>query len=373
MMRKKIPIVLASILKPVNDSRMLFKLGFSLRETNKYHLNIIGFSSKKKCKVKNIQFIDIFSKNRTHPSRVLVPFRFIFHLFRIKPRVVVVGTFELLPAAVLGKWMLSYKLLYDVQENYLWNLQYNQTQSGLKKVLGKILVYFFERFSRPFIDHFIFAEKCFTAEMPAIKNHTVIENKACMPENLLPPFTLGQSQAPQFLLTGTISRVYGVSTAINWFICLRDVLPEARLHVIGHCPLPSYAAELQAKVSMHPGINLQLSPDPLPHSHVLSQIRLADVLLLPYRQLPSIKDKIPTKLYEGIAHQKPILISENKVWEEMLQKYPAGIGIDFKDTTRIKTNWEKFSRMEFYQVAPGNEVSWEAEKKSFQQLIERFL
>ena len=136
MMRKKIPIILASILKPVNDSRMLFKLGFSLCETNKYHLNIIGFSSKKKPKIKNIHFIDIFSKKRTHPYRLLVPFKFFFHLVRIKPRMVVVGTYELLPVAVLGKWLLSYRLLYDVQENYLWNLEYNQTLSGTAKKLG---------------------------------------------------------------------------------------------------------------------------------------------------------------------------------------------------------------------------------------------
>ncbi|MBD3627054.1 glycosyltransferase [Cyclobacterium sp.] len=373
MMRKKIPIVLASILKPVNDSRMLFKLGFSLRETNKYHLNIIGFSSKKIPISENINFKVIFSKNRTHPSRILVPFKFFFQLLKIKPRIVIVSTYELLPMAVLGKAILSYKLVYDVQENYLLNLQHNQTLFGFGKFLAKMLVFFFEKLSHPFIDHFLFAEKCFVQEMPAIKNHTVIQNKAHLPEKFLPSFRIDKVQSPHFLLTGTIARVYGVSAAIDWFIELRRMVPGASLYVIGHCPMPSYASELQSKVKTEPGIHLQLSPNPLPHPQILREILKADILLLPYKLLPSIRDKIPTKLYEGIAHQKPILITKNEIWEDMIQKYPAGIVIDFGDTKKIKASWEKFSSMYFYKIPPGIEVSWQAEKKSFQQLIEALL
>lgn len=373
MMRKKIPIVLASILKPVNDSRMLFKLGFSLRETNKYHLNIIGFSSKKIPIIENIYFKEIFSKNRAHPSRILVPIKFFFQLLKIKPRIVVVSTYELLPMALLGKAILSYKLVYDVQENYLLNLEYNQTQSGFGKIIGKILVFFFEKLSLPFIDHFLFAEKCYVQEMPAIKNHTVIQNKAHLPETFAPSFRVDKIESPRFLLTGTITRVYGVLAAIDWFIALRRIVPKASLRVIGHSPMPAYTFELQTKVKMEPGIHLQLSPDPLPHPHILREIQSADILLLPYKLLPSIKDKIPTKLYEGIAYQKPILITKNKVWENMVQKYPAGMGIDFEDKAGITACWEKFSNMNFYQTTPGMEVSWEAEKKSFQQLIEALL
>ncbi|SHM86345.1 Glycosyltransferase involved in cell wall bisynthesis [Cyclobacterium lianum] len=369
-MRKKIPIVLASILKPVDDSRMLFKLGFSLRETNKYDLNIIGFSSKKMPDIKNVRFIPIFSKSRTHPCRIIAPAKFLFHLFRIKPRIVLVCTYELLPAAVFAKYFLSFKLVYDMQENYLYNLEYNQTLSGTKKSLAKFLVRTIENWSGRAIDQYIFAEKCYAEEMPGIDNPTVIENKANLPQRQLPSFHLIRPHSPRLLLTGTIARAYGISTAIKWFRGLREVLPEARLYISGHCPSSSYARQLEAETSRQPGIHLDLSPAPLAHSEVLREIGEADVLLLPYRLLPSIRNKIPTKLYEGIALQKPVLISRNEVWEDILKRYPAGMGVDFDDMAGISGIWEKFAGMEFYLRPPGDEVSWQSERTALLKLID---
>jgi hypothetical protein len=43
---KKTKVVIASILKPIDDSRMYEKFGLSLEQANEYEINIIGFASK---------------------------------------------------------------------------------------------------------------------------------------------------------------------------------------------------------------------------------------------------------------------------------------------------------------------------------------
>ena len=40
-------IVIASVLKPLKDPRLYYRFAISMRETNKYLINIIGFSLKK--------------------------------------------------------------------------------------------------------------------------------------------------------------------------------------------------------------------------------------------------------------------------------------------------------------------------------------
>ncbi|WP_339902328.1 hypothetical protein [uncultured Cyclobacterium sp.] len=230
-MPQKPSIIIASVLKPVDDSRMLYKLGFSIRETNKYDLNIIGFSSKKTPKVENIRLIEIFSGPRTNLSRLLVPFKFLRQLIKIKPTVVIVTTYELLPMAWLVKRLLSFKLIYYVQENYVKNIAYNLTMPAYLQVLAKWLVGFSERLGRRAIDHHILAEKCYVSEMPGIKSYTVIENKAAISGPFTPSFRLLNPINPHFIISGTITPVYGVIPAIEWFLKLNEALPEAKLSI----------------------------------------------------------------------------------------------------------------------------------------------
>lgn len=368
-MSQKPAIIIASVLKPVDDSRMLYKLGFSIRETNKYDLNIIGFSSKKTPKVENIRLTEIFSGPRTNLSRLLVPFKFLRQLIKIKPAVVIVTTYELLPMAWLAKRFIYFKLIYDVQENYVKNISYNLTMPTYLQVLAKWLVGFSERIGRSAIDHHILAEKCYVTEMPNIKNYTVIENKAAITSPFVPTFRLSNPISPHFIISGTITPVYGVIPAIEWFLKLNEALPEAKLSITGHCPLNSFYKQLTRDYGAAKGIQLELSLQPLSVAHIRSKVMEADILMLPYQLLPSIKDKIPTKLYEGIALQKVILMSQNPLWKSIVDKYPAGMCIDFRAIKEVNSVWKSLLKLDYYHLQPDEDIFWEAEKRKFQQLL----
>jgi len=176
-MSKRTSIALASILKPVEDTRMFEKFGLSLGQTNKYDVNIIGFTSKNIKKVDNVQFYPLFDFKRTSFLRLLAPWKILFLLFKVKPSVVVFNTPEILYVILLYKLLTGCKIIYDVQENYFRNIYYNENYIPLARILLAYSIRLKEWSGRWLIDKIIFAEDGYILEMPrSAQKATVIKN-----------------------------------------------------------------------------------------------------------------------------------------------------------------------------------------------------
>lgn len=365
----KARIIIASVLKPVTEPRAFFKLALSMRETNKYHLNIIGFYSKKTPVLKGIQFTCIFNRHRTHFYRALARIKFLAEIIRYKPNLVIVTTFELLPMSIIGKLFLKYKLVYDLQENYHRNILYNKTVPfGLRHLLS-LYIKVIEKSAHPFIDHYFFAEQSYTREFPYISRYTLLENKFSGKVISDPPKPLEEDHST-FIISGTITPVYGIENAIQWFLSLHREFPGIRLKITGHVPLQKFKRKLEKSAFPHPQIQLNLSNQPIPYSFILNEIEEADIVLMPYENIDSVQSKIPTKLYESIALQKPVLISANPLWQEIIDPYPAGMAIDFINTSEAMATYKKLLATPLYLNSPGREVTWEAEKPKLLKAIE---
>lgn len=368
---RKAKIAIASVLKPVTDNRAFGKLAISLRETTKYHINIIGFLEKNPPQTQNIEFSVIFRRHRLHPSRLLAPLRLLRSLIRYRPNLLIVTTYELLLPAVLLKRTLGFCLIYDVQENYAKNIRLNHSLPSWLAFFAGHYVQFVEKVSRPFIDHFVFAEQCYQTEFPDWSPFTILENKYQGPSNSTPPFRLNKSQF-DFLITGTITPVYGTEQAIRWFDAIRKQFPGSRLHIIGHVPLVDFRSKLKRYAREIHEINLEISDHPLPQCSVHQAMRQADVLLLPYQELPSIWPKIPSKLYEALALGIPVIIPKNPVWEALVLQYPAGTSIDFDPPSVCISPLKSLSETLLFAKPVGDEVTWESEEKKWLKLVEYY-
>lgn len=367
----QIPIVIASVLKPLKDPRAYYRFAFSLRETNKYNINIIGFSLKKEPEEENIKFHSIFSKNRNDFSRAIAGARFFKRLFQIKPKLVIVTTFELLPAAILAKWMLGFALVYDLQENHVLNLSQNKTVAGWKKNLSKAFVSLIESCSTPFIDHYFFAEKVYQKEFPKIKSPTHLPNKYYGPGQDIKPVSFASSKNLRFLLSGTLTEVYGILEGIEWFKSVSANYPQATLTVIGHVPMQGYYQKLCEATAEQRSIQFQGSENPIPYSAILKAYAESDIVLLPYHQIPSISPKIPSKMYESIALGKPCLFQDNAEWEDICSVYPAGKAIDFRDLTHSQRHLNDFLKATYFDLKPGDEVLWKSDEAKFLEVVAR--
>ncbi|MCK5102291.1 MAG: glycosyltransferase, partial [Cyclobacteriaceae bacterium] len=83
-MTKKV-IAIISVLKPVDDTRNFEKIARSLSNTNKYDINIIGFSTINIPSYPNIAFHPIFNLKRTSIKRLGVPVIIYKKLLKLKP------------------------------------------------------------------------------------------------------------------------------------------------------------------------------------------------------------------------------------------------------------------------------------------------
>ncbi|HSJ67449.1 MAG TPA: hypothetical protein VK921_07235 [Anditalea sp.] len=366
-------IVIASVLKPVNDPRAFDKLGLSLRETNKYHLNIIGFFAKNAINLKNVVFTTIYNAYRLHPKRLLVTQNFARALKEYRPELVVVTTYELLPAAIWGKKRYKYKLIYDVQENYSFNIRDHRTLPfGLRHLMVK-LVQIIEKKAAPYIDHFLLAEESYQYELPFLHKYTVLQNKYQGIITPVKPFRLDQKKRFEFIISGTITSAYGIAEAMNWFGWISLKYPGSQLLIIGHITLNSYRKKLENIAKKIEGITLRLSAFPIPSPEITHALEKADIVLLPYLQKASIKYKIPTKLFESLAMGKPILHSENKNWTDLVLRYPGGKAINFTDANTAITDFGIFLSMTFYQSPPSSDLTWSHDESRWVSLVDKLL
>ncbi|MCH7399224.1 glycosyltransferase [Belliella sp. DSM 107340] len=363
-------IAIASILKPLHDARSFYRLGLSLRETNKYHLNIIGFSLKNVPSEEDIDFFTLFDSNRDNPRRLFVSINFISILKKIKPEVLIITTYELLPAAVLMKFFLKYRLVYDVQENYELNIKENKTISGWKKWLAISWVRTVQNISKPFIDKCIFAEACYQEEMPTIKNFVVLENKFFGKIKKIQTVKFDTDQPLEFLISGTLTKVYGIVDAMLWFGELVKNKPTYKLKIIGHVTIAEYGKRIEEIASKIPQIRLEISPSPIDYKEILRSYNECDIVLLPYHQLPSIHPKIPSKLYESLAMGKPFIFSPNMNWERITNRYGAGLSVNFFEPEYAKVEIEKILKKEFYTHGMDKFPYWKSkEEEKLKELL----
>src|SRR5690606_4593456 len=177
----KARIVIASVLKPVTEPRAFHKLALSLRETNKYRINIIGFCSKKKPVLEDLVFTEILCRPRIHPLRLLASFKYLGEVFRYRPRLVIVTTYELLLPALVGKLFLRYRLIYDLTETCPENLMMNMSLSSGIGCLATGIICLIALAAHPFLDHYFFSAQVYTTRFPHIRDFTVLESKFAEP------------------------------------------------------------------------------------------------------------------------------------------------------------------------------------------------
>ena len=368
---KKIPVLIASTLKPIRDTRAYEKLALSLGETNKYRLNIIGFSSKKPKSTSQFRFFMAMRDYHSRWDRILAQWRFFRYLIFVRPKILICCTYEYLFMATWFKKVFHYRLVYDVQENYIANLDLNPnlTPSQIQKRISLIQ----KAESLTGIDLYLLAERCYAQEMPDKKPFLVLENK--FQGDIIPtvPKSFLNHTKFKFCLTGTLTPAYGIREGIDWFSRIREAFPESELLILGHVPLPEFLDQLSEFQKRIPGVKLSIGIEPIAHEAILSAIRSSDFVLAPYFLHPAIKEKYPTKLFECAALGIPILHTPNPIWEAFLNPFQGGFGIDFTKLDQAIPTFQQAMSRTFFSTPVPEEVLWKSEKLQFQEAILKLL
>lgn len=357
---KKQRIVLASVLKPVDDTRMFEKIGKSLSNHSEYEVFIIGYPSKKAIKDPKIVFLPHPNFVRLSLRRVLIPFEILKKIHKVKPDVVIVNTHELLTVAVLFRILFGCKIIYDLQENYWRNILWTDTFPLPFKYLLAFWVRTKEVMLACFFHLFFLAEKGFEKEMKFFSNKfIVLENKSLFFKDVVRTKTRG---ATRLLFSGTISESTGVFQAITLATALHQQDERVELQIVGYCSLSSTLQSVKHAIRDKPFITLTGGDQLVPHQEIIEQIFIADFGIIYYPRSPHTENKIPTKLYEYLSAQLPIIIQNYQPWVALCLPYPAAIAIDFTAPVDAFALLQKMKQSDFY-LRPPTDVDWASEEK----------
>lgn len=367
---KKRRIVLASVLKPVDDTRMFEKLGMSLAGIGIYEVLIIGYPSRKTVESpQNITLSPLLPFKRISLQRLMAPFKIALNTIQVKPDVLIVNSHELLIVGVLNRILFGTKIIYDIRENYWRNILSTNSFPISVRVPIALWVRLKEKCLVPFFDGYFLAEKDYQNELGFLqKKFTILENKVSIPKGFIRQQPVDQIN---LLFSGTIAESTGVFQAIDLAEKLHELEPSIRLHIIGFCAKAETYQKLLKRIENLPFISLTGGNKLVPHEFIFEAISKSHFGLIYYPSSPHTQNSIPTKLYEYMGCLLPILLHDYQPWTELTKPCQASINIDFSnpDSSSIL---QKMRTTQFYTTPPDN-VSWESEEQKLLDAIQKLI
>jgi len=306
---KKRRIVLASVLKPVNDPRMHEKMAVSLCNAGFSDIHVIGMASGLDAgRHASITLHPHQSFRRLSLSRILAPWTILFKALRIKPALFIAATHELLITAVILKVVTGCSIIYDVQEDYYKNIV---STNAFPLILRYPIAWYVrtkEKICSPFISTFLLAEQCYSREISFVAKHNIVlENKCLLPDNFR---RTPDDSGVRLLFSGTLAESTGIFLAIALAERLHEVNTDVKLHIIGFCPHLPTRRKLVTRIKDKPFIELTGGDELQPYSHIVDAIRKANFGIISYPLAAHTKNRTPTKFFEYMASGLPILRHE---------------------------------------------------------------
>jgi len=337
-----------------------------------YDISIVGFHSNSHVKHNHIRFFPLFNFKRASIKRIFAPHKYFKILLKVKPELIIVNSIDLQIVTYLYKILFGTKIIYDVQENYYHNIRYTDIYPLILRLPLAAGVRALEWLSRLFVTHYFLAEKNYEKEFYFTKGKsTVIENKY--------KFTSTKSvqksnnkNTTTLLYSGTIAENYGIFEAINLVEKLNKIEEKFKLTIIGYCAIAPTLNKIKNKIASNKNVTLIGGNQLVPHSEIINAIKTADFGLIAYRKNKSTENCFPTKIYEYMAHQLPMIVTKNPYWLGFCEKHNACIAINYKDF-QSKALLDQLENTAFYQPTSRMDIYWESEEGKMLEVVNNIL
>jgi len=362
-------IVLASVLKPVDDTRMFEKMGMSLADSVTYEVTIIGYPSMHKVVYPNIHFIAHKNFKRISIGRLLAPLQVLKETLQVKPEALIINTHELLIVAILNRILFGTKICYDIQENYFRNLLHTSAFPPVLKTILACWVRLKEKLLVPFFHWSFLAEKAYEKEMHFFgKKYTIIENKVVVPKDF--KRKKREDRFITLLFSGTLAESTGVFQAIDLAKRLHADEEKIHLKIIGYCAQSMTHQQIQESIEDDPYIELIGGDVLVPHTQILKEIEAADFGIISYPPSAHTENSMPTKLYEYAGCQLPILLQDHATWVSFCSLFQGAIPINFD---HIQPSGILQKMKDNFYITPPKGVTWEDESEKLLRVIRTLL
>lgn len=345
---------------------MFEKMGLSLSKSDEYDIHIFGQNIGNLPMVKNITFHIHKCPPKLSLTRITTPIKILFNSIKVKPDILICNSIDLLLLMFLNKILFGTKLVYDIRENYNFNITHQSNYTGLKSSLIKSTIKLIESITGRFYDHFFLAEKSYQSEIQFTNPNqtTVLQNTF---SNRLYENSKNHpspSNKPYILYSGTIAEEYGIRDLIQW---KKKSKTSLKLIIAGFCANKALLKWIRNEIINH-DIQIIGGNHLIPHTDIINLIKHASLSVMPYQNNKSVVRCMPTKVFEYTFFKLPILASPYGIWTDFITNHSAGLTVDFNsyDDVDLKINQILNQETPLYYKTPTKNNSWESiEEKVF--------
>lgn len=256
------------------------------------------------------------------------------------------------------------KIVYDVHEDYHINLKHASYYPWGLRDLMAAYTRFAERQAVSWLDGVIYAENCYDNILNVPAGQKLILQNTYTPRVASEAAALEIPPEPYLLLSGTIAEERGLWESLASWEAINAVRP-IKLVIAGHCQLSDllrrlhgYIAErqIEAQVQIIGGENY-VSP-----ANIQRLIQHCYAGMFLYRSQANLIGKYPTKLFEYLAFDQPLIYTDHPHWVAYDQK--VRLGVPWKGENNIK---ELLSELDTWQQNPPQhspeQYQWEAREE----------
>jgi glycosyltransferase involved in cell wall biosynthesis len=300
---------------------------------------------------------------------------------KLKADVYQIHTVELLGVGKQLKQALPQaKVVYDVHEDYVANILYADYYAEWSRAKLADRVRVAQDDFQQWGDGLIYAEKCFEGLIPFDSNRTVVVQNKYQPPNVdeVRAFQLPVGM-PMMLVSGTLAENWGIFNAIDLWIAINRLHPLV-LVMAGHSQDANLVDEAiqRAKESGFGDRFLMVGGKSyVPYEEIVALTKVCTFGVALYALKANIKERIPTKFFEFMAHQKPILFTANEAWDDLNEQLDFGMSISWPPTQdNIVRIVERFLMKpnDFYRKPISKtDWSWETESQAMLDLMRKIL
>ncbi len=230
---------------------------------------------------------------------------------------------------------------------------------------------FAERRAVSWLDGVIYAEQCYDniLNVPAGK-------KLILANTYTPRATQGKTsieipKKPYLLLSGTIAEERGLWESLACWEAINAVRPISLL-IAGHCQLPALLSQLRGYIAerqIESQVQIIGGEKYVSAADIQALIKHCYAGMFLYRSQPNLIGKYPTKLFEYLAFDKPLIYTDHPHWRAFDQA--VRIGVPWKGKTHTSSLLKELD--DWMQNPPQHEPEqylWEAKEE---KLLWRFL
>ena len=264
----------------------------------------------------------------------------------LKPSVVHIHEFELLPLAKKAKKLYNTKIIYDVHEA---NIELWDTFSSKPKVLKQVINKTLNRYEKRFLKIVDFV----ITTTPGLVNRY---EKWGVKSEFVPNYPITfprrnkKSAIPTIIYHGQISLERGLEDLINAIPPLIKKELSFKVEIYGSERVPGTVDKLNRYINYLQLDDIVKIHSHQPHDEILKILSRAHIAVIPFRDYSMFQIAIPVKMFEAMWARCAIISSDlasiREYGEEFIELYPPGdIDALSRAIEEILVNDEKRKRM----------------------------